>query len=170
MTNAVPFYADITDADIDRRGILWKETEARSKALGPGEVAGAGSSKHSSEAPAERFEDPAPDAHPAPGALTLSTYRDLWAGPITELNPPLRFLAPQQRAELSLVDAERLGLSSGDEVTVSQNGTSIRTRVAIRERVPEGTCLLIEGTKDGNANALLNGGPVSVQIEKDAAP
>jgi anaerobic selenocysteine-containing dehydrogenase len=94
----------------------------------------------------------------------------LWAGPITELNPPLRFLAPQQRVELSVSDAERLGLAAGDEVSVSQNGTSLRAHVAIRERVPEGTCLLLEGTAEGNANALLNGAPVSVRIEKTAAP
>ena len=111
----------------------------------------AGSPKHSSEAPAERLGDPASDA------LALGTYRDLWAGPITELNPPLRFLAPQQRVELSVPDADRLGLKSGDEVKVAQNGTSIRARVAIRERVSEGTCFLLEGTAESNANTLLNG-------------
>jgi anaerobic selenocysteine-containing dehydrogenase len=103
-----------------------------------------------------------------PGSLALSTYRDLWAGPITELNPPLRFLAPQQRVELSVADADRLGLSTGDTVSVSQNGTSIRARVAIRERVQEGTCFLLEGTAESNANALLNGSPVNVTIEKTA--
>ena len=50
---------------------------------------------------------PAPER---PGVLTLGTYRDLWAGPVTELNPPLKFLSPQQRLELSPADAERLGL------------------------------------------------------------
>jgi anaerobic selenocysteine-containing dehydrogenase len=100
--------------------------------------------------------------------LALSTYRDLWAGPITELNPPLRFLQPRQRVELSVSDAERLGLKAGDPVRVSQNGTSLSARVAIRERVPDGTCLMLEGIAEGNANALLNGAPVSVQIEKDA--
>jgi anaerobic selenocysteine-containing dehydrogenase len=104
-----------------------------------------------------------------PELLSLSTYRDLWAGPITELNPPLRFLAPQQQVGLSLTDAERRGLKTGDEVRVSQNGTSVQARVSIKERVPEGTCLLIEGVADGNANALLNGSPVSVQIEKITA-
>jgi NADH-quinone oxidoreductase subunit G len=164
LTEAVPFYTGITDADIGGRGIRWQDTPARANAPEPDDAPGAGSPKHSSEAPAERFGDP------APGALALATYRDLWAGPITELNPPLRFLAPQQRVELSLSDADRLELKSGDEVTVSQNGTSVRARVSIKERVPEGTCLLIEGTADGNANQLLNGSPVSVRIEKTAAP
>lgn len=164
LAKAVPFYEGITDADIAGRGIRWQDTPARANTPEPTEASGAGSPKHSSEAPAERFGDPAPDA------LSLATYRDLWAGPITELNPPLRFLAPQQRVELSVSDAERLDLRTGDEVCVSQNGTSLRARVAIRERVPEGTCFLIEGTAENNANGLLNGSPVSVQIEKTAAP
>ena len=62
---------------------------------------------------------------PAP-SLALGTYRDLWAGPITELNPPLKFLTPQQRLEISPADAERLGLKSGDKVRVGQNGTQRR--------------------------------------------
>jgi NADH-quinone oxidoreductase subunit G len=98
--------------------------------------------------------------------LTLGTYRDLWAGPITELNPPLKFLRPRQTVELSIGDAERLGLEHGDGVRVSKNGSSVAARVAIRERVEDGTCFLIEGVADGNANQLLNGGPVEVKIEK----
>ncbi len=164
LTNEVAFYAGISDSDIGGRGIRWQDTPASANVPEPTEAPGAESPKHSSEAPAERFGDS------APGALALSTYRDLWAGPITELNPPLRFLAPQQRVELSIADAGRLGLQTNDDVTVSQNGTGIRAKVTIRERIPEGTCLLIEGVADGNANALLNGSPVSVQIEKTAAP
>ena len=102
---------------------------------------------------------------PADGLL-LGTYRDLWATPVTELNPPLRFLEPQQRVELAPADAERLGLSDGDEVRVAQNGASVAARVAIRERLREGACFLIEGTATDNANALLNGGPVAVEITK----
>ncbi|MET0306989.1 MAG: molybdopterin dinucleotide binding domain-containing protein, partial [Solirubrobacterales bacterium] len=75
---------------------------------------------------------------------------------------------PQQRVELSLSDAERLDLSSGDEVEVSQNGTSVRAQVAVRERIEQGVCFLIEGTSEGNANGLLNGSPVSVTVEKVA--
>jgi anaerobic selenocysteine-containing dehydrogenase len=99
----------------------------------------------------------------------LGTYRDLWAGPITELNPPLRFLEPQQRVELSIADAERMGLKSGDEVNVSRNGTSLRARVAIKERIQEGACFLIEGTAENNANGLLNGSRVAVEITKVSA-
>ncbi|HXR60755.1 MAG TPA: molybdopterin dinucleotide binding domain-containing protein, partial [Solirubrobacterales bacterium] len=99
-------------------------------------------------------------------SLLLGTYRDLWAGPITELNPPLKFLAPQQRLEISLADAERLGLQSGEMVRVSQNGNAVEAQVHVKERVSEGVVFLAEGVLDGNANALLNGGPVQVKIEK----
>jgi NADH-quinone oxidoreductase subunit G len=140
LANDVPFYAGIDDSTIAGRGIRWQDIpEARSKA---------------------------PEAGRAAGALTLGTYRDLWAGPITELNPPLKFLQPRQTVELSPGDAERLELRGGDEVSVSQNGTSVRARVAIRERMQDGACYLIEGTAEDNANGLLNGGRVAVTIEK----
>ena len=99
-------------------------------------------------------------------SLTLGTYRDLWAGPITELNPPLKFLKPTQRLELSPEDAARLSLAIGDSVRVTQGEKSIEATVAIRERVPEGVCFLAEGVALGNANGLLNGHQVSVTIEK----
>jgi NADH-quinone oxidoreductase subunit G len=182
LTEAVPFYSGIGDADIAGRGIRWQDTDAASSlpASAPADAsvaAGVGS-------PSERFarEEPGPSGDspstphrrvaseeglPATAApLTLGTYRDLWAGPITELNPPLKFLRPRQTLELSIGDAERLGLEHGDEVRVSQNGTGVAARVAIRGRVQDGTCFLIEGTEEGNANALLNGGPVEVEIQK----
>jgi len=158
LTAAVPFYAGITDSDIGGRGIRWQDTQGSTQLpdLGGTSTPGSPDTQHAS-------------ASADPGVLVLSTYRDLWAGPITELNPPLRFLAPQQRVELSVPNAERLGFKAGDSVRVSQNGTSVRARVAIKERVPEGVCLMLEGVAEGNANALLNGSPVSVRIEKDAA-
>jgi anaerobic selenocysteine-containing dehydrogenase len=102
-----------------------------------------------------------------PGApLTLGTYRDLWAGPITELNPPLKFLTPHQRIEISPSDAQRLDLRNGEAVRVSQNGNAVDAAVLIKERVAPGTVFLAEGVTGANANALLNGGPVQVKIEK----
>jgi NADH-quinone oxidoreductase subunit G len=110
-----------------------------------------------------------PDATVSPtgdGSLLLGTYRDLWAGPITELNPPLKFLTPQQRLEISRQDAARLDLRSGDRVRVSQNGSSVEAEAHVKERVSEGVVFMAEGVLDGNANALLNGGPVQVRVEK----
>jgi NADH-quinone oxidoreductase subunit G len=179
LTAAVPFYGGITDADIGGRGIRWQETPAARAVPGDDGAVGAGSanatprgsaaaSAGEAGAPRRVSDEPAPTALPSAGAklLKLGTYRDLWAGPITELNPPLKFLRPNQRLELALADAERLGLESGDAVEVTSNGAVVQARVAVRERLREGVCFLIEGTAEDNANGLLNGGPVSVEIAK----
>ncbi len=166
LTDAVPFYAGIDDAAIAGRGIRWQDRDAASSL--PAGASGTGSP----DALSRRVSgDPVPDAPPAAsssGKLTLGTYRDLWAGPITELNPPLKFLQPQQRVEVSVADATRLGLKTGDKVSVAQNGTSVQARVAVKERMSDGVCFLIEGTSEGNANGLLNSAAVAVTIEKTA--
>jgi NADH-quinone oxidoreductase subunit G len=185
LTDAVPFYNGIDDAAIGGRGIRWQDTPSSSAAptpgsrdLGAGRADDPGSpdtqrgaqgdpTETAAESRGVASADPGSSAPTAPGTaatLSLGTYRDLWAGPITELNPPLKFLTPHQRLEISLADAERLDLNNGDAVKVAQNGSSITAHVAIRERVQEGVCFLAEGTAEGNANALLNGGPVSVEI------
>jgi NADH-quinone oxidoreductase subunit G len=160
LADAAPIYSGLTDSEIGGRGIRWQNRPAASlrPVSEPGEASGAGSPDTQRDGASG---DPAPD-----GSFKLGTYRDLWVGSITELNPPLRFLAPQQRVELSVADAERLGVKIGDEVKVAQNGSSVVAAVDIKERIADGTVFLIEGTKDANANALLNGGPVSVSIEK----
>jgi NADH-quinone oxidoreductase subunit G len=182
LTQAVPFYEGIDDAAIAGRGIRWQDRPAASKLArdagddSPGSHSRGvpGESSPASRQGVERTSDPGSIGTPRegepsdPGSLVLGTYRDLWAGPITELNPPLKFLQPEQRVELSLADAERLGLKGGDEVDVSQNGTTVRAQVAVRERIEQGVCFLIEGTAEDNANGLLNGSPVSVTIEKTA--
>ncbi len=155
LANAVPFYAGIDDSEIAGRGVRWQDRDAASKLPQAARTSDPGS-----------IGTPREGEPSDPGSLVLGTYRDLWAGPITELNPPLKFLQPQQRVELSLADAEQLGLKGGDAVDVSQNGTTVRAQVTIRERIEQGVCFLIEGTAEDNANGLLNGSPVAVTIEK----
>jgi NADH-quinone oxidoreductase subunit G len=162
LTEAVPFYAGITDAEIGGRGIRWQERDGATN-LPP--VAG-GDSRGATSRGVSGEPAPAPGAGSGGAELVLGTYRDLWVGPITELNPPLKFLEPRQTVEMSVADADRAGLKSGDEVLVAQNGSSVRAAVVVRERVQEGVCFLIEGTAEGNANGLLNGAPVSVTVEK----
>jgi NADH-quinone oxidoreductase subunit G len=181
LTEAVPFYAEIDDSAIAGRGVRWQDRVAASSLPSPTSAAMSGDAG----APSERFareEERASSVSPsAPlrrvaseegvpvASLALGTYRDLWAGPITELNPPLKFLQPQQRVELSPADAEALQLKGGDTVQVAQNGSSVRAEVVIRERISDGVCFLMEGTNEENANQLLNGGPVEVQISKELA-
>jgi NADH-quinone oxidoreductase subunit G len=172
LTDAVSFYNGITDEQIGGRGLRWQDTPAAVNLTEPRRAPGGDSPDTQREAPtttSEATPDPrrVASAESPPGApLTLGTYRDLWAGPITELNPPLKFLSPQQRVEISTADADRLGLKSGEHVRVSQNGAGVEAEVHVKERVPAGVCFLAEGIPDNNANALLNGGPVQVTIEK----
>jgi NADH-quinone oxidoreductase subunit G len=180
LTNAVPFYAAITEQTIGGQGIRWQETEAAASvpaggAVGPdsADATPRGLSASSEDAPGasrsvsgESGPTALSGSNDGSSELVLGTYRDLWAGPVTELNPPLKFLAPQQRVEVSLADAERMGFQSGDRVQISQNGSSVEATVLIKERISEGVVFLAEGTAEGNANSLLNGGPVTVQIAR----
>jgi NADH-quinone oxidoreductase subunit G len=172
LADAVPFYAGITDAEIGGRGIRWQDRPAASEL--PGVEEGAGTPSSLGDRPDDGITEAGgggadsakrSEGAPAP-SFRLGTYRDLWAGPITELNPPLRFLQPRQRVEMSVADAEKLELKDGDEVEVAQDGAVVRAEVDVKERVSEGVVFLLEGTAEGNANALLNGGPVAVTIEK----
>jgi NADH-quinone oxidoreductase subunit G len=152
--------ADPTGSEIHSPAPATPASAANASSQAPG--AGA-------DSPDTQREVASAEAVPVPGALPellLGTYRDLWAGPITELNPPLKFLKPTQRLELSPADAARLALSHDDKVRVTQGSKALEATVAIRERVPEGVCFLAEGVAGGNANALLNGHQVRVEIEK----
>ncbi|HEY8502917.1 MAG TPA: molybdopterin-dependent oxidoreductase, partial [Solirubrobacterales bacterium] len=158
LTAAVPFYSSISDTDIGGRGIRWQDTQSGAQLPKPDRESETGSPDTQ---PARASADPVSDS-----PLALGTYRDLWAGPVTELNPPLKFLTPQQRVEISTADAERLGLKSGERVLVSQGAAALEAEVHVKERVPAGVCFLAEGLTEGNANGLLNGGPVQVAIQK----
>jgi NADH-quinone oxidoreductase subunit G len=140
----VPFYAGITEGEIGGLGIRWQERDAASNfPAAPG-------------AAAERLSPvgvPGPSPAATDGALQIGTYRDLWAAEVTDRSPALRFLRPNQTLEVSPADAERLGIGGAEEVDVRQNGTSLRARVAIRERIRPGTAFLVDGLGDG-AGAL----------------
>jgi NADH-quinone oxidoreductase subunit G len=169
LTDAVSFYGSITDSDIGGRGIRWQETESASNLPASAEGAAksaAGADIGSPDTQRVSASGESMSGTDANGARALGTCRDLWAGPITELNPPLKFLKPSQRLEVSPEDAQRLALAIGDKVRVTQGDKSVEATVAIKERVPEGVCFLAEGVAVGNANGLLNGHQVRVEIEK----
>ncbi len=158
LTNAVTFYNGIEEKQIGGRGLRWQDRSPELHQL-----------DHPADSQVDAVREGVAGAAPSSssdGGLTLGTYRDLWAGPITELNPPLKFLTPQQRLEISSADAQKLGLASGDQVRVSQNGNAVEATVQIKERVPKGIAFMAEGVAPGNANSLLNGAPVQVKIEK----
>ncbi len=147
IADEVPFYGRLTPEEIGGTGIRWQD---RDQASGFPEI--------------EPSTAAASEVRSHGDGLRLGTYRDLWAGEVTDRNVALQFLAPEQRVEIAPADAERLGLTDGDEVTVRSNGTALRARVQLRERIRPGSAFLIEGTATNNAN-LLNGAE-TVELEK----
>jgi len=163
LAGEVPFYSGITHEEIGGHGIRWQVRDAAGKAdaeAGPGEHGGTAGPGTQAES---RSTGTASAAAPHNGSsLGLGTYRDLWAGEVTERNPALRFLAPQQTLELAPDDAERLGVEQGDAVEVASNGFKIHANVAIRERIRPGAGFLIEGLESDGANTLGGAAEVSV--------
>ena len=134
VSEAVPFYAGITLEEIGGRGVRWQERDAASALSAP-------------EIPDVPLETP-PEV---PDGMKLGTVRSLWAGRETQHAPALRFLAPEQQAELSAEDAKSLGVKPGDQVEISMNGTSVRAVARLRQAVQPGTVFLLEGELDHGA-------------------
>jgi NADH-quinone oxidoreductase subunit G len=179
LASEVPFYAGLSHDEIGGQGVRWPEREAAA-AFGQAAGGGAGPPEPDSATTvpdgtealllAEGSVGPTPPpAAGADGALRLGTYRDLWATEVTERNPALRFLTPRQTVELAVSDGERMGLIDGDKVEVRSNGTSVRARVALRERMRPGAAFLIEGTAEDNANALIGAETVEIAKSGEAA-
>jgi NADH-quinone oxidoreductase subunit G len=173
----VPFYAGLTHDEIGAQGIRWQERDAASTfprvdRVGNGdEVAVQAQRPAAPSEPGQTGREAEGLIGGTPGCesedvggeiLRLGTYRNLWAGDVTDRNAALRFLAPQQTLELAPGDAERLGVRDGDGVEVRSNGASVRARVALRERVRPGAAFLIEGTAADNANALADARAVEI--------
>jgi len=87
-------------------------------------------------APLEPPAVPAPER--ATRGLRLVAYRPLFSGPAVERVPELQFQRPAAQLELSREDARRLGVSTGDEVTVRSNGTSVRLRARVSRTARRG--------------------------------
>ncbi len=126
VAEAVPFYGGLTLDEIGGRGIRWQERGTATSLP----------TAQPSEAPLESPPEP-------PEGLRLGVRPSLWSGREVEHSPSLRFLAGRSRAELSPADARRLGISAGDEVVVSVNGTSVRAAAAIRSAVSAGDVFLV---------------------------
>jgi NADH-quinone oxidoreductase subunit G len=142
LVDAVPFYEGLTLEQIGGRGVRWPAREQAS-AFPTAKVPAA---------------TPAPEraarAKPANGALRLGTYRSIWAAPEVDVSPTLQYTVARQRIELSPQDASRLGIAEGDELLVSQNGTSLEGQAHVRTGVPAGTVFLADGIAADSANAL----------------
>jgi NADH-quinone oxidoreductase subunit G len=143
LAAAVPMYEGLTLEEIAGDGVSWPARPQGAAVTQAGEVA--------VDLPATA---PNGAESPANGALRLGTYRPIWAAPEVEISPALKYLIPDQQVELSPEDARRLGISPGDEVLVSQNGTQLAATAAVRSNVLPGSAFLAEGIPVASANSL----------------
>jgi NADH-quinone oxidoreductase subunit G len=70
--------------------------------------------------------------------LRLVTYKPLFSGPAVERVPELQFQRPGPEVELSREDARRLGITNGQAVEVSSNGTAVRLRARLSRELAAG--------------------------------
>jgi anaerobic selenocysteine-containing dehydrogenase len=81
----------------------------------------------------------APRAQTAKGGpLKLVRYRALFSGPAVERVPELQFQRPEPVIELSARDASTRNISTGEEVVVRSNGTSVRMRARVNRQLVNG--------------------------------
>jgi NADH-quinone oxidoreductase subunit G len=157
LFEAIHFLAGLTLDELGGRGVRWP---ARPQAAAWPQ---ADTGPFGLEAPPHA---PTPAATRSSGAgvvgsLRLGTFRSIWAAPEVELSPALKFLRAHQRAELSPIDARRLGVRHGDRVVLGSNGSRVHAIATLRAAVPEGTVFLESGIPEDSASEL-DGGLVEI--------
>ena len=139
LFEAVPFYRELTLAELAGHGVRWP-TRPQAAALASGGAAA-------------RAPRPAPA--PPRGRLRLGTHRSIWAAPEVEASPALHFLRARQRVEVNPADAAALRLRHGAQMLVlDEAGASVAAEVALRDATPPGTAFLERGLAEHGAGAL----------------
>jgi NADH-quinone oxidoreductase subunit G len=88
---------------------------------------------------------PAADTRTAGGGpLRLLRYRPLFSGPAVERVDELQFQRPAEEIELSAADASSRGITPGDLVRVSSNGTSVELRARVSKTLRAGVARAAE--------------------------
>jgi anaerobic selenocysteine-containing dehydrogenase len=89
-------------------------------------------------APAHVDPPALPEPKTAEGGLHLVCYKPLFSGPAVERVTELQFQRPRAEVELSAVDAERHGVKTGDEVTLTGGGASVTLRAQVNRKLRAG--------------------------------
>jgi predicted molibdopterin-dependent oxidoreductase YjgC len=79
-----------------------------------------------------------PDEARTKDALQLHRYQSLFSGPAVDRVPELRFQRPHEDVELSALEARARGISTGDQVVVRSNGTSVTLRAQVNRKLIDG--------------------------------
>ncbi len=86
--------------------------------------------------------------------LQLLRYRGLFNGPAVERVPQLQFQRPVAEVEISAADARERGISAGDPVTVSSNGTSKALTARLNRRLLAGVVRIEDEHAEGLASRV----------------
>ncbi len=157
LASAVPFYEGITLEEIAGRGVRWPERpEASAMPVGERPVAGEPKTAAATapQTATATGTGTGTGTTAGNGSLKLGRYRSIWASPEVEISPALHYTIAHQQVELAPEDAGRLGIANGETVEVSQNGTRLKGRAAVRTGVPAGVAFLAEGIAADSANVL----------------
>ena len=151
IAESVPIYAGVTADEIGGTGVRWQERAAAANLPA---------------AAAKSFELETPEAAPQPnGRLRFGTFSSLWAGPDVENAATLAPLVSSSRVELSPADGERLGVKTGDTVTLRDGDAEVEATVALRDAVPTGSAFLLD-TRDDGLRRMVAGAPSTVEVVK----
>ena len=95
--------------------------------------------------------------------MRVITGRDLYtaADAASLHHPEAEKLHRYDRIQVSEEDGLRLGLHSGDEVSLNAGGASLRAKVTVTERVPEGSVFLSSLLQGGAVAGMLKDGELS---------
>jgi len=89
-------------------------------------------------APAHVDPPPLPEAQTGGEGLRLVCYKPLFSGPAVERVSELQFQRPQAEVELSVADAKRHGIATGDDVTLSGAGANVTVRARVSRTLRDG--------------------------------
>lgn len=145
----VPVYAGLTPDEIGGTGVRWQEREAAATLP---------------EAPRRKFDTRTPARVPDTlERLRLGVFRSIWRGGEVENAATLSPLIEERRIELSPTDGRRLGIASGQTVTLFATTGDMTAVAVLRDAVPAGTCFLLDtgGTEE---RRFLAGGIELVEV------
>ena len=81
---------------------------------------------------------PEPELKARRGEIRLVAYKPLFSGAAVERVEELQFQRPRAEVELSRADAQRLGIETGDEVTLTGGGASVTLRARVSKSLGTG--------------------------------
>lgn len=141
LAGGVGIYAGITTSEIGGTGVRWQDRPAAANLPAPaGEI----------------FELAVPAVAARPdGRLRLAVFKTLWSGGEVAHSDVLRPLAAgPRRVELAPADGLRLGIESGDSVTLKTERGTLTADAALRDAIPAGTAFLQADGSDEFRDAI----------------